>query len=314
MSNSPLVTYTKISPNRTVSRGHAIDIITPHCVVGQLTIEALGAVFADPARQASSNYGIDKDARVGMFCEEKDRSWCTGGEKNVNGFTGRDNDFRAVTIECASDTKDPYAFKDIVYEKLIELCADICKRNSKTKLLWIDDAKQALSHKLAPSEMLLTVHRWFAYKECPGDWLYERMGDLAEKVNAKLLSEVKPPSEEVKKESKYFVQVGAYSELKSAEDVVAKLKVAGFNAIIKEANDAIDQDSNWVPKVGDVVMFDGDKHFSSANSSAGFKCSKGKATITQIYQLGKSKHPYHLRALDGAGPYGWVDAGTFTKL
>ena len=34
--------------------------------------------------------------------------------------------------------------------------------------------------------MILTVHRWFANKSCPGNWMYARMGDLAEKVTKAL--------------------------------------------------------------------------------------------------------------------------------
>lgn len=177
MSNSPLVSYTKISPNKTVGRNHAIDTITPHCVVGQCSVEALGNIFAPTDRQASSNYGIGVDGRVGMYCEEKDRSWCTSSSANDN---------RAVTIECASDASEPYAFKDVVYNKLIELCVDICKRNGKTKLLWLGDKAKTLAYKPAANEMLLTVHRWFANKSCPGNWMYARMGDLAEKVTAQL--------------------------------------------------------------------------------------------------------------------------------
>ena len=219
MSNSPLVAYTLISPNRTTPRNHVIDRITPHCVVGQCTAEGLGGWFYKESTQASSNYGIDKDGRVGMYCEEKDRSWCT---------SSRENDHRAITIECASEKSSPYEMYEVVYEKLIELCADICKRNGKTKLLWIDNKEKALSYNPAPHEMLITVHRWYANKSCPGDWLYSRLGDLASKVNALL-----NPKEEVVPETKpevfYRVQIGAYSKLENAENCLAKAKAAGFS-------------------------------------------------------------------------------------
>ena len=176
-TNSPLVEYTKISPNNSGQRTHSIDRITPHCVVGQCSAESLGSLFADSARQASSNYGIDKDGRVGMYCPESNRSWCS---------SNRENDQRGITIECASDTTDPYAMNDAVYSKLIELCTDICRRNGKQKLLWFADKEAALSYELKEGEMLITVHRWFANKSCPGDWLFSRLGDVAEKVNAAL--------------------------------------------------------------------------------------------------------------------------------
>lgn len=174
-TNSPLVNYTKISPCQSGARNHTIDRITPHCVVGQLSVETMGAWFGQPSTKASANYGIGEDARVGMYVEEKDRSWCSSSSENDN---------RAVTIECASDMKDPYAFRAIVYEKLITLCADVCRRNGKTKLLWLGDKNATMNYQPAPDEMILTVHRWFAAKACPGDWLMARMGELAIKVTA----------------------------------------------------------------------------------------------------------------------------------
>jgi hypothetical protein len=135
-----------------------------------------------------------------MYVEEKNRSWCTS-----NG----DNDNRAVTIECASDSKHPYAFNNIVYNKLIELCADICRRNGKDRLIWINNKDKALSYNLKPNEMLLTVHRWFAKKTCPGDWMFARMGDLADKVNAKLGSKDSSPVTEEPKELPYIVKITA---------------------------------------------------------------------------------------------------------
>ncbi len=176
-TNSPMVVYTKLSPNHSGQRTMAIDRITPHCVVGQCTAEGLGDWFMNTGIQASSNYGIDKDGRVGMYVEEKNRSWCSSSNAN---------DQRAITIECASDTTEPYTFRDIVYKRLIELCIDICKRNGKNKLIWFGDKDKTLNYSPKSGEMILTVHRWFANKSCPGNWMYARMGDLAEKVTAAL--------------------------------------------------------------------------------------------------------------------------------
>ena len=182
-TNSPLVAYTKLSPNHSGQRTHSIDRITPHCVVGQLSAESICGCFTSASKQASCNYGIGYDGKVSLCVEEKNRSWCSSSKAN---------DQRAVTIECASDRKGPYAFNDKVYQSLIKLCADICKRNGKTKLLWLGNKNKALSYQPKPDEMVLTVHRWFANKSCPGNWLYARMGDLAEKVNAQLGSSAPP--------------------------------------------------------------------------------------------------------------------------
>lgn len=173
MSNSPLVDYVKISPNRTKFRKHAIDTITIHCVVGQLSVEAIGNTFANRSRKASSNYGIGSDGRIGMYVEEHDRSWCSSNKANDN---------RAITIECASDKKHPYAINDKVYKSLIDLCTDICKRNNIKELKW--KADKSLIGKVDKQNM--TVHRWFANKACPGDYIYKRLGKIAAEVNARL--------------------------------------------------------------------------------------------------------------------------------
>lgn len=176
-TNSKMVAYTKLSPNHSGQRTHSIGCITPHCVVGQCTAEGLRDWFAKSSTQTSSNYGIDKDGRVGLYVEEKNRSWCSSS--NVN-------DQRAITIECASDTTEPYAFRNVVYKRLIELCIDICKRNGKNKLIWFGDKDKTLNYAPKSEEMILTVHRWFANKSCPGNWMYAKMGDLAEKVTKAL--------------------------------------------------------------------------------------------------------------------------------
>lgn len=196
MSNSSLVDCTIYSPNHSGHRTMSIDRITPHCVVGQCTVEALGQLFARPSREASSNYGIGFDGRVGLYVDEENRSWCSSSGAN---------DQRAITIECASDTYQPIAMNWVVYEKLVELCTDICKRNGKNKLIWFGDKGKTLSYTPAPNEMILTVHRWFADTCCPGDWLYSRLGDLASKVTSALSGDTPEPSPE--KKCPYLVRI-----------------------------------------------------------------------------------------------------------
>lgn len=194
-SNSPLATVRMISPNRTPNRNHAIDTITIHCFVGQVTAKRGCEVFQPSSKGASCNYVVGYDGSIGLCVEEKDRSWCTGGyDKNgnpirVNGVSGKSNDYQAVTIEVASDAKHPYAITEKAMAALIELCTDICRRNDIKKLLWSGD-KNLVGN---PAKQNLTVHRWFANKACPGDYIYQRLGDIAAKVNAKL--GVTPPAE-----------------------------------------------------------------------------------------------------------------------
>jgi hypothetical protein len=212
MSNSNLVSYTRLSPNHSGRRTHAIDRITPHCVVGQCSVETLGNIFAPTSREASCNYGIGVDGRVGMYVEEKNRSWCSSSNSN---------DQRAVTIECASDTKHPYWVNDKVYSTLIKLCVDICKRNGKKKLIWFGDKNKTLNYSPKSDEMVLTVHRWFANKSCPGDWLYSRLGDLAKQVTAELGGSSVAPSKGLYRVRKSWSdsksQVGAFSVLENAK-------------------------------------------------------------------------------------------------
>lgn len=176
-TNSSLVAYTKISPNKTANRKYPITRASIHCVVGQCSVETIGQVFAPTSRQASSNYGVGYDGKIGMYVEEKDRSWCT---------SSNDNDNRAITIEVASDTTHPYAVNSKAYAALLDLLTDICKRNGKTKVVWIADKEKALAYTPKDGELLLTVHRWFANKACPGDYLYNRHSEIATEVTKRL--------------------------------------------------------------------------------------------------------------------------------
>ena len=215
-TNSSLARHTNLSPNSTNPRIHQIDTITIHCVVGQLSVEGIGEIFKPSSRQASSNYGIGYDGKIGLYAEEKNRSWCTSSECN---------DHRAVTIEVASETTDPYGVNDKAYHSLIELVTDICKRNNIKELKWQGD-KSLIGE---VHEQNMTVHRWFAAKACPGDYLYNLHGDIASKVNAKLGN-----AQEVAEEL-YRVQVGAYGVKCNAENMCEKLKQAGFDAYIVKA-------------------------------------------------------------------------------
>lgn len=185
-TNSKLVSYTKISPNKNIRRNHPIDTITIHCAVGQLSVETLGAIFAPSSRQASSNYGVGADGRIGLYVEEKDRAWTSSSASNDN---------RAVTIEVACDPTHPYAVNSKAYASLIKLVTDICKRNGIKKLLWKND-KSLIGH---VDKQNMTVHRWFANKACPGQWLMDHMGEIADKVNDNL--DGKSKSKEVSKKS-----------------------------------------------------------------------------------------------------------------
>lgn len=176
MSNSALVSYKKISPNKTVHRNHKIDTITIHCMAGNLTVETCGNVFASSSRQASSNYGIGSDGRIALYVDEADRSWCSSNAAN---------DHRAVTIEVANDggANTGWHVSNAAYDSLIALVADICKRNGIKKLVWSTSKADRINHRNGCN---MTVHRDFAAKSCPGDYLYNLHPQIAADVNRRL--------------------------------------------------------------------------------------------------------------------------------
>ena len=225
-TNSPLVSYTKLSPNHSGQRTHSIDRITPHCVVGQCSVETLGNIMYPTSRQASCNYGIGPDGRVGMYVEEKNRSWCSSSNAN---------DQRAITIECASDTTHPYAMNDKVYATLITLCTDICRRNGKKKLLWFADKNKSLAYSPKQDEMVLTVHRWFANKSCPGDWLFSRLGDVAAKVTANLSSTTSTTTPSTSKTTEEVAQEVIAGKWGNGEERKQRLTAAGYNYSLIQA-------------------------------------------------------------------------------
>lgn len=262
MSNSKLVNCTILSPNHSGKRTQKITRITPHCVVGQTSAERIGEIFKKRSKNASCNYGIGLDGRVCLVVDECNRSWCS---------SNRDNDQRAVTIECASDAKSPYKMNAQVYNKLIELCADICKRNGFTKLIWIGDAKKALNYKPKTGECIITVHRWFANKSCPGEWLYKRLPDVA-----KTVTDMLNPAPTLD----FTIQIGAYTSESNAKAMVTKARNKGFDGATYSLKDGYYK-----------VVFEGFTSESNAakfladlkdNSLNGFIVKKDNKTIDEI--------------------------------
>jgi SH3-like domain-containing protein len=145
-------------------------------MAGNLSVETCGNVFAPTSRQASSNYGVGSDGRIALYVDEKDRSWCSSSASNDN---------RAVTIEVANDgdASTGWHVPDKAMVSLINLVADICKRNGIKELKW--KADKSLIGQVDKQNM--TVHRWFnSGKSCPGDYLYGKHSYIANEVNKKL--------------------------------------------------------------------------------------------------------------------------------
>ena len=334
-TNSPLVSYTKISPNRNSPRNHAIDTITIHCVVGQVTVERLGEIFAPSSRQASSNYGVGYDGRIGMYCEEKDRSWCT---------SSRENDNRAITIEVASDTTHPYAVTQAAYNATIQLVADICKRNGIKKLVWSTNKSDRVNHKNGCN---MTVHRDYANKSCPGQYLYDRHGDIATAVNKLLGTEDTPEDKPVTPSGSVkigdivdFLGGAHYSRANSSTAAAGNLKPGkakvtniynGKHPYHLVHTDSASAVYGWVDatqikqlqeqntpdtsdiKVGDIVQFAGGPHYSNANASEAAGTPKAGPAKVSAKSDG-AKHPYHIIHTDSqSSVYGWVDSNKISK-
>lgn len=206
MSNSPLVVYTKLSPNHSGKRKHVIDTVSIHCMAGNATVETCGAIFARPSRKASSNYGIGSDGRIALYVDEANRSWCTSSP---------DNDHRAITIEVANNGGAPdWPVSAKAYEALIQLLVDICQRNPGIgRLRWQGD--KSLIGQVARQNM--TVHRWFAAKACPGDYLYNRHGEIAAEVNRRLDAEKEEKGVDVDKLIAEITNEQAYQLMAKAE-------------------------------------------------------------------------------------------------
>lgn len=292
MSNSNLVNFTLISPNKNPRQNNVynpsgkVTKITIHHVAGVTSVESLGNGFAPVSRGASSNYGIGSDGRVGMYVLENYRAWTSGS---------RENDYLAVTIEVSNSAKGGnWPVSDKVLAKLIDLCVDICQRNGIEKLNFTGN-----------KDGNLTMHKWFEATSCPGPYLESKFPYIAEEVNKRL----SPVSDN----GIYRLTVDGLSKAE-ADKIAQSAKDIGHVATITKTGTvepAKPVEPTWIPEEGDIVQFKGGMQYNSSNASTGSKAAAGQAKITKKYN---GKHPYHLVRTGKTGPYGWVDAGTFTKV
>ena len=330
MSNSPLVVYTKISPNHSGKRTKKIDTITIHCMAGNCSVETCGNLFANSARQASSNYGIGTDGRIALYVDEANRSWCTSSNAN---------DQRAVTIEVANNGGAPdWPVSAKAYAALLDLVTDICKRNGIKRLVWSTSKNDRVNHLNGCN---MTVHRDYANKSCPGDYLYNRHGQIAAEVNKRLgiTDAGGSTGGQTSGNTETGLKVGDVVDFKGTQHYTSaaakdaktcKPGKATITAVaagkahpyhLKAISGGGSTVYGWVNaadistgntetglKVGDVVDFKGTQHYTSAAAKDAKTCKPGKATITAV-AAGKA-HPYHLKAISGGGStvYGWVNA------
>ena len=273
MSNSSLICYSKISPNKTSPRKHKIDTITIHCMAGNISIESCGDIFYNIDRKASSNYGIGSDGRIAMYVEESDRSWCS---------SNADNDNRAITIEVANDggAETGWHISQNAYNSLIKLLVDICQRNGIRELLWKGD--KSLIGQVDKQNM--TVHRWFAPKACPGDYLYNMHGEIARAVNSVL-----------KGSDKKFQNGQEISD--KPKHIWDKFKRAGFSDVMAAAI------------MGN--LYD-ESHFFSNNLQNSFEKKFKKTDEQYTNEVNSKVYPEDKFSRDGAG-YGLAQWTYWTR-
>lgn len=268
MSNSSLVEYTRLSPNRTSPRNHKIDTITIHCMAGQLSAESCGSIFAKSSSKASSNYGVDLDGRIAMYVEEKDRSWCSSNSTNDN---------RAITIEVASDATSPYKVNDKAYTALIKLCVDICKRNNIKKMIWSKNKTDRVNH---VNGCNMTCHRDFAQKSCPGNYLYGKMVDIATRVNNELnkSADIQPGWKQDKNGWWYLYSDGTYPANKwlNIDGKDYFFYPSGYIAMdeyVKSISYGVNKKLYYVDKDG---VWDGKSYYWKSNNKGWwFECEDG---------------------------------------
>lgn len=222
MAISKLASVKIMSPNHSGKRTKPLSRITWHVIVGQVTAERGCKIFEPKSKQASANYVVGYDGSIGCCVDEDDRSWCT---------SSADNDQQAITVEIASETTHPYAIRDAAYDSTKDLTIDIMRRHGKSKLVYIPDKDKALAYTPAPHELLVTQHRWFANKACPGAFMISVTQDLVDAINREL------GKDDVLYAPMYRVQVGAFKSKANAENYSKIVAAAGFDVYIKDMGD-----------------------------------------------------------------------------
>lgn len=252
MSNSALVNHVHLSPNYTAMSNKKNEVIVIHHMAGKLTVEQCGNVFAPSSRKASSNYGIDGNGRIGLYVEEKNRSWATSSKAI---------DSRAITIEVANSVAGGnWPVSDKAMASLINLCVDVCKRNGIKKLNYTGDKNGNLQ-----------MHKWYAATGCPGAYLESKFPYIANEVNKRLNGNTTPSLPE--SSGTYTVQKGDTLSSIARKYGTTYQKLAELNGI---------QDPSKI-YVGQVLKVTG----SSAPSLPETKPETPSTSVNQIVKDGQ---------------------------
>lgn len=262
MSISPLATYVNTNhSNQTKPRRGKIQYIIPHCYVGQVTAKRGVDGFLPNGRGASAHYVVGKDGDIGCNVDEKNRAWTTGGDKTCMGWTGGNIDHYGVTIEVACDTVHPYWITDAAYNALVRLMADIAKRNGLGKLTWQANPN-LVGH---PEQQNVIVHRWFASKACPGDYIFTHLGDICARANAINYPAAAPaPQEEEEMDQNKFNQMLANALPQTKFNDMFAVAMANYRHTLQD-NDS----SAWSQEARDWAVSKGIFQGSTENLGTG---------------------------------------------
>lgn len=193
------------------SRYSSIKEIAIHHCAANTSIASLGALWQKVGRNGSSHYGIN-GTQVGQYVLEKDIAWTN---------SNWDSNCRAVTIEVANSSGAPgWKVSDASINTLVHLVADIAKRHNLIPLVLGKN---------------VTWHSMYAATQCPGPYLYSRLGEIVkranEEINASMAPSVPDFSAEVSKEvitGEAVITVGPASS-----GDVASLRVIASNLGLK---------------------------------------------------------------------------------
>lgn len=185
---SQLVNFELISPNSNIRSGK-IKRLTPHCVAGNLAIEAILGLPAFKAYgNASTNYAIGSDSRIGLGVEETNRAWTSSSSINDN---------QAITFEIANNSGAPdWRMSEKAINSWIDLATDICQFYEFNKVAYKDKPSNISIKDTeswintwdpGPDTMLITLHRWFAAKACPGDYFVRQLPWIVKEINKRLI-------------------------------------------------------------------------------------------------------------------------------
>ena len=179
--------FENISPNKNAPRNRAIRRLTPHCVAGNLTIEAtLNLAAFRAGGKASTSYAIGSDGRIGLGVEETSRPWTSSSAANDN---------EAITFEIANNGGAPdWRMSNAAINTWLDTAVDICRFYGFSKVAYRPKPATVTSSQVETwintwakdDEMLITLHNWYANKACPGPYLMRQLPWLVREMNKRL--------------------------------------------------------------------------------------------------------------------------------